>query len=84
MKPTAKNGLLIAPSAERTIEFDLTGLPYESINKDFLGRLGDVLHFEGRLKYVALPRLTVANDGDEISEVVGVNDQGQQDMIVKR
>ncbi|KAJ4385943.1 hypothetical protein N0V85_007957 [Neurospora sp. IMI 360204] len=62
---------------ERTIEFDLSGLPYKSINKDFFTRLGNVLHFEGRLKYVALPRLTVENDADDASGIVEVNHQRQ-------
>jgi hypothetical protein len=44
------------------LEFDLSGLPYSTINADFLTALGKVLRFEGLLKYVALPRLTVEDD----------------------
>ncbi|KAK3399636.1 peptidase S8/S53 domain-containing protein [Sordaria brevicollis] len=52
---------------ERVIEFDLSGLPYTSIDADFLHGLGKVLRFEGLLKYVALPRLTVSGDVSNIN-----------------
>ncbi|KAK3947892.1 hypothetical protein QBC32DRAFT_328222 [Pseudoneurospora amorphoporcata] len=66
---------------ERTIEFDLSGLPYKSINKDFFVRLGSVLHFEGRLKYVALPRLTVENDDDDAIGNMEINQQRQSESM---
>jgi hypothetical protein len=44
------------------LEFDLTGLPHSTINTDFLQGLKKVLRFEGLLKYVALPPLTVEDD----------------------
>lgn len=48
---------------ERVLEFDLSGLPYSTIDSEFLKGLQKVLRFEGMLKYVALPRLTVKMDG---------------------
>jgi hypothetical protein len=44
------------------LEFDLTGLPHSVISTDFLYGLGKVLRFEGLLRYVALPPLTVEDD----------------------
>ena len=51
------------------LEFDLSGLPYSTINAEFLQGLGKVLRFEGLLKYVALPRLTVQDEDGEFSNV---------------
>ncbi|RYP40703.1 hypothetical protein DL768_010602 [Monosporascus sp. mg162] len=47
---------------KRVLEFDLSGLPHSTIDSEFLNGLGKVLRFEGLLKYVALPRLTVEVD----------------------
>ncbi len=47
---------------ERVLEFDLSGLQYSELSTEFLDSLGKVLRFEGLLKYVALPRLTVKDD----------------------
>lgn len=48
-------------SIARTLTFDLFGLPYPSIDADFLEGLGKVLRFEGLLKYVNLPRVAFRN-----------------------
>ncbi|KAK4225133.1 hypothetical protein QBC38DRAFT_457589 [Podospora fimiseda] len=72
---------------ERTLEteFDLSGLPYSTIGYDFLNGLGNVLRFEGLLKYVALPRLSIRKDDIKTenghkSLVTGSKPKGLRDM----
>ncbi|CAK7209195.1 hypothetical protein SEUCBS140593_000413 [Sporothrix eucalyptigena] len=64
---------------ERVLEFDLSGLPYSTINAEFLQGLGKVLRFEGQLKYVALPQLTIQDDDGEFSNMSNgvANEDGQ-------
>ncbi|KAK1779759.1 hypothetical protein QBC45DRAFT_325176 [Copromyces sp. CBS 386.78] len=76
-----KVGCGTSEESMETIEFDLSGLPYKSINKDFFVRLGSILRFEGRLKYVALPRLTVENDDDDAIGNMEVNQQRQSESM---
>ncbi|CAK7226324.1 hypothetical protein SCUCBS95973_006163 [Sporothrix curviconia] len=68
---------------ERVLEFDLSGLPYSTINADFLQGLGKVLKFEGLLKYVALPRLTIQDEDGELSNMSNGIVKGEDGQAAK-
>ncbi|KAK4173973.1 hypothetical protein QBC36DRAFT_313403 [Triangularia setosa] len=59
---------------ERALEFDFSGLPYSAISTDFLKGLGKALRFEGLLKCVALPRLSVENPEElDLEDPMGID-----------
>ncbi|CAI7570067.1 unnamed protein product [Penicillium glandicola] len=52
----------------RALFFDLWGLPQTNVSLEFLRNLEGFLRFEVHLKYVALPRLSIAEDPETLQQ----------------